>query len=251
MTSRPPTASCSWSGAGTAGAAAVTTMPHTAHLRRTRPTVADDDPHVVEAQARERRPGPRGERRMPLHGDQLAAEHREDGRLVARPGAHLEHAIAGLRVERRGHQGDHVGLGDRLAAADGQGAIVVRGVPVDVRHEEMPRHEAHRLDDPRVPHAAPDDLRLDHHRPARPVPGPVQIGRDRMPPFYGATGGAPAVAIILDARLVCARLSAQPAPAPSRDTDKVLCERCGAEMFRMHAVWRCPACGFKTDCCGW
>jgi len=33
--------------------------------------------------------------------------------------------------------------------------------------------------------------------------------------------------------------------------DKVLCERCGAEMFRMHAVWRCPACGYKTDCCGW
>jgi DNA-directed RNA polymerase subunit RPC12/RpoP len=35
------------------------------------------------------------------------------------------------------------------------------------------------------------------------------------------------------------------------DTDKVLCERCGDEMYRMHAVWRCPGCGFKTDCCGW
>jgi ribosomal protein L37E len=33
--------------------------------------------------------------------------------------------------------------------------------------------------------------------------------------------------------------------------DQMLCERCGAEMYRMHAVWRCPACGFKTDCCGW
>jgi hypothetical protein len=32
---------------------------------------------------------------------------------------------------------------------------------------------------------------------------------------------------------------------------RMLCERCSAEMFRMHAVWRCPACGFKTDCCGW
>ena len=37
----------------------------------------------------------------------------------------------------------------------------------------------------------------------------------------------------------------------SRGEDKVLCERCGAEMFRMHAVWRCPQCRFKTDCCGW
>jgi hypothetical protein len=33
--------------------------------------------------------------------------------------------------------------------------------------------------------------------------------------------------------------------------DQMLCERCGAEMYRMHAVWRCTECGFKTDCCGW
>ena len=33
--------------------------------------------------------------------------------------------------------------------------------------------------------------------------------------------------------------------------DKVPCERCGAEMFRMQAVWRCPNCRFKTDRCGW
>jgi hypothetical protein len=33
--------------------------------------------------------------------------------------------------------------------------------------------------------------------------------------------------------------------------DGMPCDRCGADMYRMHAVWRCPACGFKTDCCGW
>jgi ribosomal protein L37AE/L43A len=38
--------------------------------------------------------------------------------------------------------------------------------------------------------------------------------------------------------------------APKSD-DKMLCERCQAEMYRMHAVWRCSSCGFKTDCCGW
>jgi ribosomal protein L37AE/L43A len=53
-----------------------------------------------------------------------------------------------------------------------------------------------------------------------------------------------------------------PPPAPVRpitplrtttptDNDKMLCERCGEEMYRMHAVWRCSVCGFKTDCCGW
>lgn len=38
---------------------------------------------------------------------------------------------------------------------------------------------------------------------------------------------------------------------PAARGDAVVCERCGAEMFRMHAVWRCPACRYKTDCCGW
>jgi ribosomal protein L37AE/L43A len=38
---------------------------------------------------------------------------------------------------------------------------------------------------------------------------------------------------------------------PGSDADKMTCERCGAEMYRMHAVWRCSGCGFKTDCCGW
>jgi hypothetical protein len=57
------------------------------------------------------------------------------------------------------------------------------------------------------------------------------------------------------------------APKPSRVTslqplltpplapearEKVVCERCGgANVYRMHAVWRCSDCGFKTDCCGW
>jgi hypothetical protein len=42
---------------------------------------------------------------------------------------------------------------------------------------------------------------------------------------------------------------AQPKAAPA--SDRVVCERCSADMFRMHAVWRCPSCGYKTDCCGW
>ena len=43
------------------------------------------------------------------------------------------------------------------------------------------------------------------------------------------------------------RKASDPGPDPS----KVVCERCGVEMYRMHAVWRCASCGFKTDCCGW
>jgi len=40
-------------------------------------------------------------------------------------------------------------------------------------------------------------------------------------------------------------------PSHACDTDRMPCDRCGTDMFRMHAVWRCPDCGYKTDCCGW
>jgi hypothetical protein len=50
-------------------------------------------------------------------------------------------------------------------------------------------------------------------------------------------------------------LSTSSAPQANRAMpgadDRMPCDRCGADMYRMHAVWRCPACGFKTDCCGW
>ncbi len=39
---------------------------------------------------------------------------------------------------------------------------------------------------------------------------------------------------------------------PAQASEKVVCERCGGDqVYRMHAVWRCAECGFKTDCCGW
>jgi ribosomal protein L37E len=39
--------------------------------------------------------------------------------------------------------------------------------------------------------------------------------------------------------------------AMRKDEEKVLCDRCGGEVYRMHAVWRCATCGYKSDCCGW
>jgi hypothetical protein len=49
--------------------------------------------------------------------------------------------------------------------------------------------------------------------------------------------------------------SLSPLSTPRRNPpadDKMVCERCGStDVYRMHAVWRCAACGFKTDCCGW
>ena len=40
-------------------------------------------------------------------------------------------------------------------------------------------------------------------------------------------------------------------PTKHAADDKMTCDRCGGEVYRMHAVWRCAACGYKSDCCGW
>jgi ribosomal protein L37E len=37
----------------------------------------------------------------------------------------------------------------------------------------------------------------------------------------------------------------------TRADEKIVCDRCGGDVYRMHAVWRCSKCGYKSDCCGW
>ena len=63
------------------------------------------------------------------------------------------------------------------------------------------------------------------------------------------TDGKPVASPHVSADAGAAAAAAQ--PSKKRSADAVVCERCSAEMFRMHAVWRCPVCGYKTDCCGW
>ena len=46
------------------------------------------------------------------------------------------------------------------------------------------------------------------------------------------------------------RLKADTTNAEHPD-EKIFCDRCGGEVYRMHAVWRCSKCGYKSDCCGW
>jgi ribosomal protein L37E len=37
----------------------------------------------------------------------------------------------------------------------------------------------------------------------------------------------------------------------ANNDEKIFCDRCGGDVYRMHAVWRCVKCGYKSDCCGW
>ena len=67
---------------------------------------------------------------------------------------------------------------------------------------------------------------------------PPMADAKAVPPSPASAGAAPSGRI--------------PAGDGACRDDAMICERCGkAEMYRMHAVWRCPACGYKTDCCGW
>lgn len=40
-------------------------------------------------------------------------------------------------------------------------------------------------------------------------------------------------------------------PGNVGNPENISCDRCGGEVYRMHAVWRCSKCGYKSDCCGW
>jgi hypothetical protein len=71
------------------------------------------------------------------------------------------------------------------------------------------------------------------------------VAVDKTPAKVPPTVSSPHKLIV---KPVVSALGAAP-PAPAEDAMK--CERCGADMYRMHAVWRCPSCRFKTDCCGW
>ena len=59
----------------------------------------------------------------------------------------------------------------------------------------------------------------------------------------------PAVKPITPLQTGIVRLKADAANAGS--DEKIFCDRCGGEVYRMHAVWRCSKCGYKSDCCGW
>jgi hypothetical protein len=46
-------------------------------------------------------------------------------------------------------------------------------------------------------------------------------------------------------------LISQPNSSATSGDQQIFCDRCGGDVYRMHAVWRCSKCGFKSDCCGW
>ena len=105
---------------------------------------------------------PTDQRVDPLDGVDAQTETAEDRRLVAGAGADLQHPLGAFELQGLGHQGDNVGLGDGLAAADGQGKVPVGMGLHGVLDEQVPRHLAHGLEHPRIADAARHQLLLDH-----------------------------------------------------------------------------------------
>src|SRR5262245_28373612 len=75
----------------------------------------------------------------PLHREHLSHEPRQEGGLVPRAGADLEHALTTLQVQRLEVPGLREWLGDGLALPDRQRAVLVRPVPYGGGNEEMAR----------------------------------------------------------------------------------------------------------------
>ena len=79
------------------------------------------------------------ELRDPLHAKDLAAEFGEDGGLVARAGADLQHRLRMVANDEVGHGRDHEGLRDGLVVADRQRGVLVGATCQRLVHEQVAR----------------------------------------------------------------------------------------------------------------
>ena len=119
---------------------------------------------------------------MALDRPHVRGDLREYGRVVARAGADVEHALAAAQVQQRDHVGDERWLADRLARADGQRAVLPRALAQVGGNEQLagdardsldhelveaaPAQGAKELLAFHVPFATPDSVPAHSGRPA-------------------------------------------------------------------------------------
>jgi hypothetical protein len=93
----------------------------------------------------------------------MAAKPRQDGRLVTRTGADLEHPMMLLQLQLLGHVGHHEGLADGLAAGDAEGAVAVGVGAIGRLHEDVARNRLHGAQHRLIADPAPPQVELKHH----------------------------------------------------------------------------------------
>jgi hypothetical protein len=83
-------------------------------------------------------------------------------RRKPRSGTNFENAVAGLYPRRLDHQGDDVGLRNRLTLADWEWAVLV-GKFLKISFDKgFARHLSHGVENKAVAYAATCDLNIDH-----------------------------------------------------------------------------------------
>lgn len=102
---------------------------------------------------------------MPLDGEYLIGKLSQDGRRLARARANLQDAIRRLYFRCFRHPGDDEGLRDRLAAPDGQRAILISEFFEAFVHECFTGNMPKGRKDALIAHASPRDMRFDHSVP--------------------------------------------------------------------------------------
>ena len=124
--------------------------------------VAMADVNVVEAQVLHSPARQLGQRGVPLDGVNLRGDAGEDGGGIAGAGADLEDAVTRGQLERGGHEGHDIGLGDRLPLFDGKRRVLVGEFGRRSRDKHLPRNLKHGIEHRPVNDPAGCDLLLDH-----------------------------------------------------------------------------------------
>src|SRR5258705_9824339 len=118
---------------------------------------------IVAASLAKPRPGGVGERPVTLDGQDLPAEPRQDGGLVSRAGADLQHAVLLLQLQLFGHVSDHKRLADGLPAGDTERAVTVSIGPIGRLDEHFARNLLHGAKHRLIADPAASQGELKHH----------------------------------------------------------------------------------------
>jgi len=114
-------------------------------LRQPARAVAHDERDVADARALQRLGRAERQVRVALDRPHVAHQEREDRRVIAGAGPHVEHPVPRMQVEELRHARDDERLGDRLTAADPERRVVV-GVLAQVGGDErLPRNAGDRV----------------------------------------------------------------------------------------------------------
>ena len=88
-----------------------------------------------------------------LDGEDLACNLREDSRRVTTSGTYLQYFFASAQAQGLDHEGDDIGLRNRLAGADRKRTIFISLALEILRHEDFSRHLSHGVEHERIAYA--------------------------------------------------------------------------------------------------